>query len=161
MVERYGLIFRLLFSDGKISILTTTSPKREGMFTNESLCDKFFNSHFLVKQEQELDARHESWQEGVCMRVFSTLMSWSNEDKSCMKVYESWQARVCMRVFLTLMSWSNDFKSCMRVDESWQTRVCMRVFSCNSHVLVKREQELMRVDKREFLSARARKKNSN
>ena len=51
------------------------------------------------------------------MRVFSTLMSWSNENKSCMKVDESLQARVCMRVFSTLMSWSNENKSCMRVDK--------------------------------------------
>ena len=70
----------------------------------------------------------ESWQARVCMRVFWTLMSWSNENKSCRRVDESWQARVCMRVFLTLMSWSNENKSCMRVDESWQARVCMRVF---------------------------------
>ena len=27
--------------------------------------------------------------------------------------------RVCMRVFSTLMSWSNENKSCMRVDESY------------------------------------------
>ena len=52
------------------------------------------------------------------MRVFSTLMSWSNENKSCMRVDESREARVCMRVFSTLMSWSNENKSCMRVDES-------------------------------------------
>ena len=37
------------------------------------------------------------------MRVFSTLMSWSNENKSCMRVDESRQARVCTRVFSTLM----------------------------------------------------------
>ena len=72
---------------------------------------------------------NESWQVRVCMRVFSTLMSCSNESKSCMRVNESWQVRVCMRVFSTLMSWSNKNKSCMRVDESWQVRVCMRVFS--------------------------------
>ena len=35
----------------------------------------------------------ESWQAGVCMRVFSTLMSRSNENKSCMGVDESQQAR--------------------------------------------------------------------
>ena len=72
---------------------------------------------------------YESWQARVCMRVFSTLMSWSNENKSCIRVDESWQARICMRVFSILMSWSNENKSCMRVDESWQARICMRVFS--------------------------------
>ena len=51
------------------------------------------------------------------MRVFSTLMSWPNENKRCMRVDESLQARVCMRVFSTLMSWSNENKSCMRIDD--------------------------------------------
>ena len=52
------------------------------------------------------------------MRVFSTLMSWSNEKRSCMRIDdESLQARVCMRVFSTLMSWSNEKRSCMRVDD--------------------------------------------
>ena len=51
------------------------------------------------------------------MRVFSTLMSWSNENKSCMRVDESSKARVCMRVFSTLTSWSNEGKNCMRVDK--------------------------------------------
>ena len=60
--------------------------------------------------------------------VFSTLMSWSNENKSYIRVDESWQARVCVRVFSTLMSWSNENKSYIRADESWQARVCvMRV----------------------------------
>ena len=38
------------------------------------------------------------------MRVFSTLVSWSNENKSCMRVDESWQARVCMRVFSVILN---------------------------------------------------------
>ena len=46
------------------------------------------------------------------MTVFLTIMSWSNENKSCMKIDGSLQARVCMTVFLTLMSWSNENKSC-------------------------------------------------
>ena len=49
------------------------------------------------------------------MRVFLTLMSWLNENKSCMKVDK--REFVCLRVFLTLMSWSNEIKSCMGVDE--------------------------------------------
>jgi hypothetical protein len=72
---------------------------------------------------------HESWEGRVCMRVFSTLMPRSNENKSCMRVDESWETRVCMRVFSTLMPRSKENKSCMRVDESWEARVCMRVFS--------------------------------
>ena len=87
----------------------------------------------------------ESWQARVCMRVFSTLMSWSNKNTSCMRVDESWQARVCMRVFSNLMSWSNENKSCMRVDESWQARVCMRVFS-NFMSWSNEDKSCMRVD---------------
>ena len=60
----------------------------------------------------------ESWQARVYMRVVSTVMSWSNENKSCMRVDESWQARVYMRVFSTVMSWSNENKSSMKV-EKW------------------------------------------
>ena len=72
-------------------------------------------------------------------------------------------ARVCMRVSSTLMSWSNENKSCMRVDKrefAWEfhqlscpgqtrTRVAWELTSeslhgsfINSHVLIKREQEL-------------------
>ena len=72
-----------------------------------------------------------NWQTKVCMRVFSTLMRWSNENKSCMRVDKNWQTKVCMRVFSTLMPWSNENKSFIRVGESWQARVCIRVFSNN------------------------------
>ena len=94
------------------------------------VCTRVFSTLMSWSNENKSCMRvNESWQARVCMRVFLTLMSWSNENKSCMKVNESWQARVCMRVFLTLMSWSNKNKSCMRVDEIWQARgVCMRVF---------------------------------
>ncbi len=53
------------------------------------------------------------------MRVFSTLVSWSNEN-SCMRVDEISGTRVYMRVFSTLVPHLNENKSCMRVDESWQ-----------------------------------------
>jgi hypothetical protein len=69
----------------------------------------------------------ESWQARVCMRVFSTLMSRSNENKSYMRVEESWEVRLCMRVFSTLMSHSNENKSYIRVEESWEARSCVRV----------------------------------
>ena len=75
----------------------------------------------------------ESWQARVCIWVFSILMSWSNENKNCMRVDKSWQARVCMRVFSTLMSWSKENKSCMRVDESWQARVCIKIVSTDKY----------------------------
>jgi hypothetical protein len=63
-----------------------------------------------------------------------------------MRVDESWQARVCTRVFSTLMPWSNENKSCMRVEKREFVRE-LRSESLyesflNSHALVKREQEL-------------------
>ena len=99
--------------------------------TSESLHESFINSHVLVKREQEL---HESWQARVCMRVSSTLMSWSNENKSCM--------RVDQREF----AWEFHQLSC---PGETRTRVAWELVSeslhesfINSHVLVKREQEL-------------------
>ena len=87
----------------------------------------------------------------VWMRVLvSTLiLPRSNENKSCMHAWdwsESWEARVCMRVFSTLMPRSN-------AGEQELMRVEKREFA--SHVPVKREQELhesklMRAEKREF-----------
>ncbi len=52
---------------------------------SESLHESFLNFHCLIKREQEL---HESWQARVCMRVFSTIVTRSNENKSCMRVDE-------------------------------------------------------------------------
>ena len=51
------------------------------------------------------------------MRVFSTLMSGSNEKSSCLRVDKSGQARVCMRALSAFVSWSNENKSCMRVEK--------------------------------------------
>ena len=48
---------------------------------------------------------HEGWQARICIRVFSTLVFRSSDNKSCIKVDESWQARVYMRVFSTLIAW--------------------------------------------------------
>jgi hypothetical protein len=45
------------------------------------------------------------------MRVFSTLMPPSNENKGCMRV------EVCTRVFSTLVPPSNENKSSMRVEK--------------------------------------------
>jgi predicted transcriptional regulator len=151
--------------------------------TSESLHESFLNFHCLIKREQEL---HESWQARVYMRVFSTFIAWSNENKSCMRVdkreftwefsqlslrlikreqelHESWQARVYMKVFSTFIHWSNENKSCMRVDKrefTWEfsqlslldqtrTRVAWELTSeslhesfLNFHCLIKRGQEL-------------------
>ena len=127
---------------------------------SEILYESSLNSHAPVKREQEL---HESWEARFCMRVFSTLMPRSNENKSCMRVDESWEARFCIRVFSTLMPLSNENKSCMRVEKRdfvWEfsqlscpcqtrTRVAWELRSeilyesfFNSHASVKREQEL-------------------
>ena len=100
------------------------------MLTRESLYGSSFNSDVMVTRERV----DESWQVRVCTRVFSTLMSWSNENKSCMRVDK--REFVPMRVLSTQMSWSNENKSFMIVDESRQVGVCIRVL--NSHyVLVK------------------------
>jgi hypothetical protein len=68
-----------------------------------------------------------------------------------MRVDESWEARVCMRVFSTHMSRSNENKSYMRVDKSWEARVCMRVsqLSCHGQTRTRVTWELIRVEKRE------------
>ena len=83
-------------------------------------------AHVLVKREQEL---HESWQARVCVRVLSTLMSWSNENKSC--------TRVDKREFV----WEFHQLSC---PDQTRTRVARELTSeslhesfINSHVLVK------------------------
>ena len=47
-----------------------------------------------------------------------------------------------MRVFSTIMSMSDENKSCTRVDESQLTSESLYESFPNSHVLVKREQEL-------------------
>ena len=62
--------------------------------------------------------------------------------------------REFVRVIGTLMSWSNENKSCMRVDESRETRVCMRAFTgllCLSQARTKVARGLTRVEKREFV----------
>ena len=89
--------------------------------------ESFHSSHAPVKREQELMR--------VCMRVFSTLIPRSNENKSWCTW---WELRVCMRVFTALVPRSNENKSWCTW---WELRVCMRGFH-NSRAPVKREQEL-------------------
>jgi hypothetical protein len=60
-----------------------TRTRVEWELRSESLHESFLDSHVPVKREQEL---HESWEARVCMRVFWTLMSRSNKNKSCMRV---------------------------------------------------------------------------
>ena len=131
-------------------------------FKSNSLYESSLNYHILVKRGWEsmrVEKREfvwefsqlscpgqtrirddESWKARVCIRVFLTIMSWSNED-------ESWELRseVCMRVFSTIMSWSNK-------DESWWELRSKSLYESflNYHVLVKQGWELMRVETREF-----------
>jgi hypothetical protein len=97
----------------------------------ESLHQSFLNSHALVKREQEL---HESWEASVYIRVFSTLMPWSNENKSCMRVEKREFASEFSRL------------SCpgqTRTRVAWELRSeSLHQSFLNSHALVKREQEL-------------------
>ena len=67
----------------QLSLLDQTRTRVAWKLTSESWHESFLNFHCLIKREQEL---HESWQARVYMRVFSTFIAWSNENKSCMKV---------------------------------------------------------------------------
>ena len=82
------------------SLKLSRKPQREQVYF-------IFNFHCLIKREQEL---HESWQARVYMRVSSTFIAWSNENKSCMRVDKrefTWEFHQ-----LSLMAWSNENKSC-------------------------------------------------
>ena len=67
----------------QLSLLDQTRTRVAWELTSESLHESFINFHCLIKREQEL---HESWQARVYMRVSSTFIAWSNENKSCMRV---------------------------------------------------------------------------
>ena len=121
--------------------------------TSESLYESFHNSHVLVKQEQEL---RKSWRElgseslyvtlelmrdykwkFVSVRVFSTLMSWSNENKSCVLI--SLEKREFIWEFCQLMS-------VLRSESLYESLVN----SCPGQTRTRVAWELMRVEKREF-----------
>ena len=74
--------------------------------------ESFLNSHVLAKREQEL---LESWWELTHQKFVRTPINMIVDKQEF------------VRVFSSLMSWSNDNKSCTRIDESWQARVCMKV----------------------------------
>jgi 3'-phosphoadenosine 5'-phosphosulfate sulfotransferase len=92
---------------------------------SESLHQSFLNSHVLVKREQEL---HESWEARVWMRVFSTLLPRSSENKSFVRVDESWQD-ITARVAKSLVKF-------------WTSSKLMRMHDSRWKLAVKREQEL-------------------
>jgi hypothetical protein len=132
---------------------------------SESLYESFLNLHTPVKRERDL---HESWEARVCMRVFSTLMPRSNENKSWMRVEKREFAREfsqlsCSGQTRTRLAWELRSESLyesflnshapvkreQELHESWEARVCVRVFS----TLMPRSSEIksyMRVKKREF-----------
>jgi hypothetical protein len=72
--------------------------------TSESLHESFLNFHCLIKREQEL---HENLQARVYMRISSTFIACSNENKSF--IHENWQARVYVSDS-TFIAWSNENK---------------------------------------------------
>ena len=100
---------------------------------SESLHESFINSHVQITREQEL--YYESWQARVYMRVSSTLMSWSHENKSCTMRVDKWE-----------FAWEFHQLSCpgqTRTRVAWElTSESLHESFINSHVLVKREQEL-------------------
>jgi chloride channel 2 len=64
-------------------LLDQTKTRTAWELTSENLRESFLNFYCLIKREQEL---HESWQARIYVRVFSTFIAWSNENKNCMRV---------------------------------------------------------------------------
>ena len=62
----------------QLSLLDQTRTRVAWELTSESLHKSFINFHCLIKREQGL---HESWQAKVYIRVSSTFIAWSNENK--------------------------------------------------------------------------------
>ena len=149
----------------QLSLLDQTRTRVAWELTSESLHESFLNFHCLIKREQEL---HESWQVRVYMRVFSTFIAWSNENKSCMRVDNrefTWefsqlslldQTRTRVAWELTSESLHESFlnihcliKREQELHESWQVRVYMRVFWTLTAWL-NENKSCMRFDMREF-----------
>ena len=79
---------------------------------SKSLHENFLNSHVPVKREE----LHESWEARVCMRVFSTRMSRSNENKSCMRVDKQEFAREFSQLACPGQTRTRVARELMRVD---------------------------------------------
>ena len=72
----------------------------------------------------------ETWDMTACIRVFSSLASWSNENKSWVRIHDTRVYECSITgVSISLSCWSNENKTCKRVVESGQARVFLRVFS--------------------------------
>jgi hypothetical protein len=117
------------------------SVKRRWELRNESLHESFLNSHSPVKREQEL---HESWEARVFMRVFSTLMPRSNENKSYMRVDESWWELRSESLHESFLNTHAPVKREQELHESWWElrSESLHESFLNSRAPVKREQEL-------------------
>jgi hypothetical protein len=146
------------------SLLDQTRTRVAWELRSESLhYESFLNIHCLIKREQEL---HDSMR--VEKREFTWGFSQhSLLDQTRTRV--AWELRVYMRVFSTFIAWSNENKSCMRVEKrefTWEfsqhslldktrTRVAWELRGeslhesfLNIHCLIKQEQELH--ERREF-----------
>jgi hypothetical protein len=129
--------------------------------TSESLHESFLNFHCLIKREQEL---HESWQARVYMRVFSTFIARSNENKSCMRVdkreflwefsqlslLDQTRTRVAWELTwefsqLSLLDQTRTRVAWELTSESWQARVFSTFIAWSNE-----NKSCTRVDKREF-----------
>jgi hypothetical protein len=148
----------LAWECSQLSLLDQTRTRDAWGLSSESLHESFLNFHCLIKREQVL---HEGWQARVYMRVSSTFIAWSNENKSF--IHENWQARVHAWEFqLSLLDQTRTRVHGMRVDKrefTWEfsqlslldqtrTRVAWEFASeslhenfLNFHCLFKREQE--------------------
>ena len=142
----------------QLSLLDQTRTRVAWELTSESLHESYINFHCLIKREQEL---HESWQARVYIRVTSTFIAWSNENKSGTRVDKrefTWefhqlslldQTRTRVTWKLTSESLHESFinfhylviKREQELHESWQARVYMRV-SSTFIAWLKQEQEL-------------------
>ena len=115
----------------QLSLLDQTRTRVAWELTSEGLHESFLYFHSLIKREQEF---HESWEARVYMRVFSTFIAWSNENKSCM--------RVDKREFTWEFS-QHSFLRQTRTRVAWElTSESLHESFLNVHCLIKREQEL-------------------
>ena len=85
------------------------------------------------------------------MRVFSILVSWSNENKSYMRVDVRELTNESLYESSSLLD-SHVQESCIGIGEGWQEIVSVRIFrlSCPGQTRTRVVWELMRVEKREF-----------
>ena len=109
----------------QLSLLDQTRTRVAWKLTSESLHESFVNNHCLIKREQEL---HENW---TSESLHDSFVSYHCLIKREQELNESWQVRAYMRVLSTIISWSNESRSCMRdtsIFNAWwnENTSCMR-----------------------------------